>query len=83
MVPFVMDGKGEMLAEDVDGVYAMAWTLGAERRFVVVNARDKEVAVTLPFAGARVLHGAPQGLKAVDGKASFAMAPLERVVGAQ
>ena len=80
LVPFVLDGEGELLAENADGVYAMAWTLGAERRLVAVNARDKEAAVTLPFAGARVLHGAPQGLKAVDGKVSFTLAPLERVV---
>ena len=80
LVPFVLDGKGELLAEGADGVYAMAWTLGAERRLVAVNARDKAAAVTLPFAGARVLHGAPQGLKAVDGKVSFTLAPLERVV---
>ena len=80
MVPFILDGKGELLAEDFDGIYAMAWTLGAERRLVVVNARDKEAKVELPFAGARVAQGAPQGLKAVDGKVSFTLAPLERVV---
>ena len=80
LVPFVLDGKGELLAENVDGVYAMAWTLGEERRLVAVNARDKAAAIMLPFAGARVLHGAPQGLKAVDGKVSFTLAPLERVV---
>ena len=80
MVPFVLDGKGELLAEDADGVYAMVWTLGTERRLVAVNARDKEVKVELPFAGARVLHGAPQGLKVVDGKVSFTLPPLERVV---
>ena len=80
MVPFVLDGKGELLAEDANGVYAMAWTLGSERRLVAVNARDKEAKVELPFTGARVLHGAPQGLKLVDGKVSFTLAPLERVV---
>ncbi|MBQ6338052.1 MAG: hypothetical protein IJI36_02805 [Kiritimatiellae bacterium] len=80
MVPFVLDGKGELLAEDADGVYAMAWTLGTERRLVAVNARDKEVAVVLPFAGTRVLQGAPKGLKVEDGKVSFTLAPLERVV---
>ena len=80
MVLFILDGKGESLAEDADGVYAMVWTLGAERRLVVVNARDKEAKVDLPFAGARVVHGAPQGLKAVDGKVYFTLAPLERVV---
>ena len=40
MVPFVLDGKGELLAEDADGVYAMAWALGTERRLVAVNARE-------------------------------------------
>ena len=80
MVPFILDGKGELLAEDVDGVYAMVWTLGAERRLVVVNAREKETKVELPFAGARVLHGTPQGLKAAGGKVCFTLAPLERVV---
>ena len=80
MVPFILDGKGELLAEDADGVYAMVWTLGAERRLVVVNARDKEAKVDLPFSGTRVLQGAPQGLKVVDGKVRFTLAPLERVV---
>ena len=80
MVPFVLDGKGESLTEDADGVYAMVWTLGTERRLVAVNARDKEAKVVLPFAGTRVLHGAPQGLKVVDGKVSFTLPPLERVV---
>lgn len=80
MVPFILDGKGELLAEDSDGVYAMVWTLGAARRLVVVNARDKEAKVELPFAGTRVLLGAPQGLKAADGKVCFTLAPLERVV---
>ena len=81
IVPFVLDGKGELLAEDVDGVYAMAWTLGAERRLVVVNARNKETAVTLPFAGTRVMFGAPREVKQLaDGKLSFTLSPLERVV---
>ena len=81
IVPFVLDGKGELLAEDVDGVYAMAWTLGAERRLVVVNARNKETAETLPFAGTRVMFGAPREVKQLsDGKLSFTLSPLERVV---
>ncbi len=81
IVPFVLDGKGELLAEDVDGVYAMAWTLGAERRLVVVNARNKETAVTLPFAGTRVMFGAPREVKQPScGKLSFTLSPLERVV---
>ena len=80
MVPFVLDGKGELLAEDADGVYAMAWTLGSERRLVAVNARDKAATVSLPFAGTRVLHGTPDGLKPSEGNVSLTLAPLERVV---
>jgi len=81
IVPFVLDGKGELLAEDVDGVYAMAWTLGAERRLVAVNARNKETTVTLPFAGTSVMFGAPREVKQLsDGKLSFTLSPLERVV---
>ena len=80
MVPFVLDGKGELLAEDADGVYAMVWTLGSERRLVAVNARDKAATVSLPFAGTRVLHGTPDGLKLSEGNVSFTLAPLERVV---
>ena len=80
MVPFVLDGKGELLAEDADGVYAMVWTLGSERRLVAVNARDKAATVSLPFAAARVLHGTPGGLKLSEGNVSFTLAPLERVV---
>ncbi len=80
MVPFVLDGKGELLAEDADGVYAMVWTLGDERRLVAVNARNKEAKIKLQFAGAHVLHGAPRELKMSDGYVSFALPPLERVV---
>ena len=80
MVPFVLDGKGELLAEDKDGVYAMAWTRGTERRLVVVNARDKDAEVSLPFAGAQVLFGTPRNLRMDGGQLRFTISPLERVV---
>ena len=80
LVPFVLDGKGELLAEDVDGVYAMSWTLGTEQRLVAVNARDKETEITLPFDGGQVLFGAPKDLRRSDGKLTFKLLPLERVV---
>ena len=80
LVPFVLDGKGELLAEDIDGVYAMAWTLGRERRLVAVNARNKEAAVKLPFAGNQVLHGMPRNLRMEGGHLCFTLPPLERVV---
>ena len=80
LMPFLLDGKGEMLAEDADGVYAMAWTLGAERRLVVVNAHDKEAKASLPFAGRQVLYGAPRDLRMENGRVSFTIPPLERVV---
>ena len=80
LVPFVLDGKGELLAENTDGVYAMAWTRGTERRLVVVNARDKEAEVSLPFAGGRVLFGAPRNLRTDGGRIRFTIPPLERVV---
>ena len=80
LTPLVLDGKRELLAEDKDGVYAMAWTLGAERRLVAVNARDKEAKVSLPFAGGQVLYGAPRDLRIEGGKLHFTLPPLERVV---
>ena len=80
LIPFVLDGKGELLAEDKDGVYAMAWTRGTERRLVVVNARDKEAEVSLPFAGAKVLFGMPRNLRADGDQLRFTISPLERVV---
>ena len=80
LVPFVLDGKDELLAENTDGVYAMAWTRGTERRLVVVNARDKEAEVSLPFAGGRVLFGAPRNLRTDGGRIRFTIPPLERVV---
>ena len=80
LTPFVLDGKGELLAEDKDGVYAMAWTRGTERRLVVVNARDKEAEVSLPFAGAQVLFGTPRNLRADGGQLRFTISPLGRVV---
>ena len=80
LMPFLLDGKGEMLAEDADGVYAMAWTLGSEQRLVVVNARDKEAKASLPFAGRQVLYGAPRDLRMENGRVSFTIPPLERVV---
>ncbi len=80
LMPLLLDGKGELLAEDADGVYAMAWTLGAERRLVAVNARDKEAKVSFPFAGGQVLYGAPRDLRTDGGMVSFMIPPLERVV---
>ena len=80
LTPFVLDGTCELLAEDADGVYAMAWTLGAERRLVAVNARDKEAKVSLPFEGGQVLHGTPRDLRIEGGKMQFTLPPLERVV---
>ena len=80
LIPFLLDGKGELLAENADGVYAMAWTLDAERRLVAVNARDKEADVSLPFPAGKVLHGAPRDLRIEDGRVSFTIPPLERVV---
>ena len=80
LTPLVLDGKGELLAEDKDGVYAMAWTLGAERRLVAVNARDKEAKVSLPFTGGQVLYGAPRDLRTEGERISFTILPLERVV---
>ena len=80
LTPFVLDGKGELLAEDKDGVYAMAWTLGTERRLVAVNARDKDAKVSLPFASGQVLYGAPRELRREGGQISFTIPPLERVV---
>ena len=80
LIPFVLDGKGELLAEDKDGVYAMAWTRGSERRLVVVNARDKEAEVSLPFAGGQVLFGTPRNLRTDCGQLRFTISPLERVV---
>ncbi|MBQ7189770.1 MAG: hypothetical protein IJR99_10180 [Kiritimatiellae bacterium] len=80
MVPFVLDGKGKLLLEDSDGAYAMAWTLGTERRLVAVNARDKETEITLPFDGGQVLFGTPKDLRWSDGKLTFKLLPLERVV---
>ena len=80
LIPFVLDGKGELLTEDEDGVYAMSWTLGAERRLVAVNARDKEAEVSLSFAGGQVLHGAPRNLRTEGGNTCFTIPPLERVV---
>ena len=80
LTPFVLEGKGELLAEDKDGVYAMAWTLGTERRLVAVNARDKEAQVALPFAGGQVLHGTPRNLRIEGGTIRFSLLPLERVV---
>ena len=80
LIPFLLDGKGEMLAEDADGVYAMVWTLGAERRLVAVNARDKEAKASLPFVGGQVLYGAPRDLRTEGGHVSFTIPPLERVV---
>ena len=80
LTPFVLDGKGELLAEDKDGVYAMAWTRGTERRLVVVNARDKEAEVSLPFAGTQVLFGTPRNLRTDGGQLHFTISPLERVV---
>ena len=80
LIPLLLDGKGEMLAEDADGVYAMAWTLGAERRLVAVNTRDKEAKVSLSFAGGQVLYGAPNNLQVEDGRVSFTIPPFERVV---
>ncbi|MBR2838329.1 MAG: hypothetical protein IKE55_06090 [Kiritimatiellae bacterium] len=85
LAPFVLDGKCELLAEDADGAYATAWTLGAERRLVVVNARNKETRVSLPFAAGQVLRGEPRDMRTEGGRVSFAIPPLERVVirGAQ
>ena len=80
LMPFLLDGKGEQLAENADGVYATAWTLGAERRLVAVNVRDKEAKVSLPFAGGQVLHGTPRDLRTEDGRVCFTILPLERVV---
>ena len=80
LIPFLLDGNGEQLAENVNGVYAMAWTLDAERRLVVVNTRDKEAKVSLPFAGGQVLHGTPRDLRTEDGRVCFTILPLERVV---
>ena len=80
IVPFVLDGKGELLAENADGVYAMAWTLGTERRLVAVNARDKDAEVSLPFSGGQVLFGAPRNLRTDGGRIRFTIPPLERVV---
>jgi hypothetical protein len=80
LIPLLLDGKGEMLAEDADGVYAMTWTLGAERRLVAVNTHGKEAKVSLPFAGGQVLYGAPRDLRAEDGRVSFTIPPFERVV---
>ena len=80
LIPFLLDGKGELLSEDADGVYAMAWTLGAERRLVAVNASDKEAKVSLPFAGGQVLYGAPRDMRTEGGSVSFTIPPLERVV---
>ena len=80
LIPFVLDGKGELLAEDKDGVYAMAWTRGTDRRLVVVNARDKEAEASLPFAGAQVLFGTPRNLCTDGGQLHFTISPLERVV---
>ena len=57
-----------------------AWTRGTERRLVVVNARDKEAEVSLPFAGGRVLFGAPRNLRTDGGRIRFTIPPLERVV---
>ena len=80
LIPFLLDGKGEQLAENTDGVYAMAWTLGAERRLVAVNVRDKEAKASLPFVGGQVLYGAPRDLRTEGGHVSFTIPPLERVV---
>ena len=80
LTPFALDGKGELLAEDKDGVYAMAWTLGTERRLVAVNARDKDAEVSLPFSGGQVLFGAPRNLRTDGGRIRFTIPPLERVV---
>ena len=80
LIPFLLKGKGELLAENVNGVYAMAWTLGAERRLVVVNARDKEANVSLPFVAGRVLYGTPLDLWTEGDRVCFMMSPLERVV---
>jgi len=80
LIPFVLDGKSEILAEDADGVYATAWTLGSERRLVAVNTREKEADVKLPFAGGQVLYGAPRDLRMEDGRVHFTIPPLERVV---
>jgi hypothetical protein len=80
LMPFLLDGKGEQLAENADGVYATAWTLGAERRLVAVNARDKEAKVSFPFAGGQVLYGAPRDMRTEDGRVCFTILPLERVV---
>ena len=80
LIPFLLDGKGEQLAENADGVYAMAWTLGAERRLVAVNVRDKEAKASLPFVGGQVLYGAPRNLRIEGGHVSFILPPLERVV---
>ena len=80
LIPLVLDGKGELLAEDVDGVYAMAWTLGAECRLVTVNAHDKEAKVSLPFAGGQVLYGVPHDLRTEGGNICFTLPPFERVV---
>ena len=80
LTPLVLDGKGELLAEDADGVYAMAWTRGVERRLVAVNARDKEAKVSLPFVGGQVLYGAPHDLRMENGRVFFTIPPLERVV---
>jgi len=80
LIPLLLDGKGEILAENAGGVYAMAWTLGAERRLVAVNASDKEVKASLPFAGGQVLYGAPRDLRMEGGHLFFTIPPLERVV---
>ena len=80
LTPFVLDGKGELLAEDKDGVYAMAWTLGTERRLVAVNVRNKDAEVSLSYAGGQVLFGTPRNLRMEGGELRFAISPLERVV---
>ena len=80
LTPFVLDGKGTLLAEDKDGVYAMVWTLGTERRLVAVNSRDKDAKVSLPFTGSQVLYGTPRDLRIEGDMIRFTLPPLERVV---
>ena len=80
LIPFILDGKDELLVENADGVYAKAWALGTERRLVAVNAKDKETEVTLSYGGDQVLFGTPKELRKVNGKITFKLLPLERVV---
>ncbi len=83
LIPFVLDGKRKVHAENANGIYVATWTLGGRTAVVVVNASQN---TSLPFelkgdfANAKLDFGTVQNLKATAAGLKGTLRPLGQAV---